>query len=56
MDSKKDINYVGLGLIMGSAIGFVFGFIIMDKFWIAPIGTGLGIVFGAMVQNMKKRK
>ncbi len=56
MDNKKNINYIGLGLIMGSAIGFALGFIIMDKIWIAPIGIGLGIFFGAMIENIKKIK
>lgn len=55
-NKEKDINYAGLGLILGTAIGFGFGFIVLDKIWLAPFGTGLGIVFGAMINNTKENE
>ncbi|MDE0582485.1 hypothetical protein ON064_05445 [Planococcus sp. A6] len=50
------LPFTGLGLIFGTAIGAGLSFVIAgDVIW-AGIGTGVGLVIGAAIDGMKRRK
>ncbi len=58
---KPNLTYAGLGLILGSAIGFAFGMIIYMStgeplyILIGLIGTALGLILGAGVDHNKRQ-
>lgn len=57
--SKKNVsNYlVGLGLILGSALGFTYGIITNGNSAISgAIGAWLGIVVGSIIQGVSSKK
>ena len=61
MDKKSNYDYskvpfAGLGLIFGTAIGAALSLIIMGNVIWAGVGTGVGLVLGAAIDGMKKRK
>ena len=57
---KPNLTYAGLGLILGSAIGFAFGMILYMTneeplyILIALVGTALGLIMGAAVDHSKQ--
>lgn len=56
---KRDypqIPFTGLGLIFGTAIGAIFALILTGDIIWAGAGTGIGLVIGAAIDSMKKRK
>lgn len=57
MDKKQNnkIPYTGLGLVFGTAIGVVIALAINRPIYWAGIGTGLGLVLGAIIDTLKKK-
>jgi len=55
MKKKFDVRYVGMGIILGSAVGSALSMIITGNPINGVFGTGLGIVFGAIVASVKAR-
>lgn len=56
---KRDysqIPFTGLGLIFGTAIGAMFALILTGDILWAGAGTGIGLVIGAAIDGMKKRR
>ncbi|MBT2582852.1 hypothetical protein [Planococcus sp. ISL-109] len=61
MDKKinydySKISFAGLGLIFGTAIAAALSLIITGNVIWAGVGTGVGLVVGAAIDGMKKRK
>lgn len=61
MEKRKDYDYskipfTGLGLIFGTAVGAALSLIITGNVLWGGIGTGIGLVLGAAIDGMKKRK
>ena len=58
--NEKKVNYAGLGLIMGSAIGFGLGMIIYMStgeplyLLIGTMGTAVGLIMGAGIDHSQK--
>lgn len=58
-NQKRDysqIPFTGLGLIFGTAIGAIVTLILTGDIIWAGAGTGVGLVLGAAIDGMKKRK
>ncbi|ANU21473.1 hypothetical protein BBI15_15450 [Planococcus plakortidis] len=58
-NQKRDysqIPFTGLGLIFGTAIGAIVALILTGDIIWAGAGTGVGLVLGAAIDGMKKRK
>ncbi|HSI66434.1 MAG TPA: hypothetical protein VK947_03400 [Planococcus sp. (in: firmicutes)] len=60
MDKKSNYDYskipfTGLGLIFGTAIGAALSLIITGNVIWAGVGTGVGLVLGAVIDSMKKK-
>jgi drug/metabolite transporter (DMT)-like permease len=58
---KPRVSYPGLGLILGSAVGFAFGMILYTStgepmyILVGLVGTALGLILGAGVDhNMRQ--
>jgi hypothetical protein len=54
-EKNKNIPYTGLGLVFGTAIGAAFALAINQPIYWAAIGTGLGLVVGAIIDSSKKK-
>jgi uncharacterized membrane protein len=48
--------FTALGLIFGYAIGMVFSLIITGNILWAWIGSGIGLVIGAIIDSLKKQE
>lgn len=54
-DKKNKTTYVGLGISIGAAIGFIFGIILFDEMiYGAGIGVALGLIAGAAIDAQAK--
>ena len=56
-NQDKKINYTGLGLILGTAVGSTFSLIFTGNLalW-AGAGTAVGLIMGAIVDNYYKNR
>jgi hypothetical protein len=46
--------YTGFGLVIGCALGTVFGLLVLAEWWLGPaIGTALGLVAGAVIDAVR---
>lgn len=50
------IPFTGLGLIFGTALGAALSIIMIGNIVWAGVGTGVGLVIGATIDCVKKRK
>lgn len=53
-DHSKN-SYTGLGLVFGTAIGAGLMIAIGQPIYWAGIGTGIGLIIGAMIDSTKKQ-
>ncbi len=59
--TESKVNYTGLGLILGSAVGFAFGMIVATStgeysyLLVGLVGTALGLIAGAAVDHSKRQ-
>ncbi len=53
-DRRKTIPWIGLGLILGSAIGSFLGLHFANKYFaiFCGGGAGIGLIVGAMIDNL----
>lgn len=49
MKSKKESQYVGIGLIFGAAIGSIIGIFTSQLAMFTAIGAGIGITIGSIL-------
>ncbi|NLC16268.1 MAG: hypothetical protein GX756_00060 [Clostridiales bacterium] len=58
MDEKRGspkFLFTGLGLVFGAAIGIIIALALRQSIFWAGIGTGVGLIIGAIIDSMKNR-
>ena len=61
MSSNESVNYAGLGLLLGTAIGFTLGlilFVATGEAWFLSIGgagTAIGLGLGASIDRSNEK-
>jgi hypothetical protein len=53
--NKSNINWVGMGLILGVGIGATLGIIYSNMALFAAFGAGVGIVIGAIIASYESK-
>lgn len=57
MSEKNKVQYVGIGLIFGAAIGSIIGIFMSELALSAAIGAGAGLIGGSILDAVRiKRK
>ncbi|MBS3749542.1 MAG: hypothetical protein KGY65_05540 [Candidatus Thermoplasmatota archaeon] len=51
MTEKKKVQYVGIGLIFGTAIGSIIGIFTSQLALSAAIGAGVGLIGGSILDS-----
>jgi len=55
-ETQKDNNITGFGLIIGAAIGTIFGLMLFENMAIGGgIGAGMGLIIGAVIDLQKNK-
>jgi hypothetical protein len=55
-EKNKKHSFTGLGLIFGTAIGAAMTFILTINILWAGIGTGVGLIVGAIIDSSKSKE
>jgi uncharacterized membrane protein len=48
--------YTGYGLVLGAALGLLFGTLVASEIWLAPaVGAAIGLVVGSIVDARRSK-
>ena len=53
---RKEVSGAGIGLVMGTALGYLYGMMVGNIALWMPIGTAFGLIFGGAVTVTAKRR